>query len=75
MEMYEHYLIYGHLEFLFGGYRDKKKRIAFQPVDWIAYQSKDSLNLYFGKKEKKRKIELKLSYHLYIKKLYVLSAT
>lgn len=34
----------------------KKEFIAFRPVDErIADQSKDSLNLYFGKKKKKKK--------------------
>lgn len=35
MEMYEHYLIYGHLEFLLWGYRDKKEKNLLLFNQWI----------------------------------------
>lgn len=64
------------MEFAVWGYWDKKEFIAFQPVDErIAYQSKDSLSLLILAKKKERKIQLKLSYNLSIKKTYILSAT
>lgn len=79
MEMYEHSLIYGHVKFAFWGYGDKKEFVAFQPVDEGLFINQKTLStcLFWQKKKKgrrrKKNIQLKLSYNLYIKKMYVLS--
>lgn len=82
MEMYEHSLIYGHVKFTVWVYWDKKERICCFSTSGsrIDYQSKDSFNLLIlakkkgGGMRKKKNIPLKLSYNLYVKKMYVLSA-
>lgn len=79
MEMYEHYLRYGHLEFLFWGYRDKKENNLLLFNQWIELLiNQKYLWIYFGKKRKKerkekKEIELKLSYNFYIKKVCLTS--
>lgn len=76
--MYERSLIYGHVKFAVWGYGDKKEFVAFQPVDEGLFINQKTLNLLILAKKKKgrrrkKNIQLKLSYNLYIKKMYVLS--
>lgn len=79
--MYEHSLLYGHVKFAVWGYWDKKERICcFQSVDEGLFINQKTLSTFGKRKEgvgegrkRKKNIQLKLSYNLYIKKMYVLS--
>lgn len=64
MEMYEHYLKHGHVEFLFWGYKDKKKKNLLPFNQWIELLTNQKY-LWIcisAKKEKKKRKRLNCSF-------------